>query len=226
VPGTDARGAAWAARVTARLRETGVAGTLRKAVRDHLVHASDSVIVEYRRGWRDVRRPDPPPGLRLVTIRGGDALPPLCDWMAWRAPAFEAMLAESKTGVFLLDGDRAIGCAWFSLADHHDPAAGEHFRVGPREAYHYCWMLDPAGRRGNAGIVLLREVMAELDALGIERQFGVVDIANRASYLLQYRYGYRECGYRVTHYRLLGRRFVRMRRYSGTLGPVPMRDRP
>ncbi len=221
----EPRRAARAARIANRLREAGLGATLRKAVRDHLFHASDSVIVEYRRGWGEVRRLQPAAGLRLVVLRGSDPVPPLCDWMAWRAPEFERMLAESKTGIFLLDGDRAIGCAWFSLADHHDPAAGEHFRVLPGEAYHYCWMLDPAERRGNAGTTLLREVMAVLDALGIERQFGVVDIENRASYLLQYRYGYRECGRMVTHYRLLGRRFVRIRAYRGTLGPVPGRGR-
>ncbi len=110
---------------------------------------------------------------------------------------------------------------WVALSDHHDPASREYYPVAPGEAYHYCWMVDPTSRRTNVGIPLCRYVMATLAKRGIERQFGVVDRVNRASYLIQQRFGYRECGVRVKHYVVCGARFTRLSRYEGTLGPLP-----
>ncbi|HEX8446361.1 MAG TPA: GNAT family N-acetyltransferase [Sphingomonas sp.] len=209
-------------RLARRIRERGVTATLRKAWSDHVFRRSTSVIVEYHPDQRPLGPNDQTgTGLSFAELRAGDAVPPLCAWMAYRAADFAAMLTQGKIGVFALRNGVAIGCAWIALDDHHDPLSREHYAVGPKEAYHYCWMVDPAQRRTNVGISLCREVLRLLASMGIERQFGVVDVVNRASYLIQYRFGYRECGRKVLHYHLLGMRWTRYGRYQGTLGPAP-----
>ena len=84
-------------------------------------------------------------------------------------------------------------------------------------------MIDPSQRRSNLSLPLCRFVIHTLGDLGIKRNFSVVDRVNRASYLIQTRFGYRECGIKVMHYVVLGSRWTRMARYSGTLGTVTPR---
>lgn len=210
-------------RFATRLRERGIAATLRKLFADHVYRRSESVIVEYCPGWGRPARGAAIAGLSFVTVRTAAEVPPLCDWMAWRASDFRRMAQAGELGVFVLDAGVAVGCVWVSLRDHHDRRTREFYAVGPNEAYHYCWMVDPGNRRRNVALPLCREVCRVLDGMGIERQFGVVDRVNAASYKIQIYFGYREAGVRVVHYEVLGTRWTRMSRYTGTLGLIEPR---
>ncbi len=214
-----ARRAGKLARISQRLREHGVGPTLRKAFADFIFRASTSVILEYRPGDHRVgANAEIPAWLSFMVLRDGNTVPPLCEWMAHRRDAFGAMLANGKIGIFALYEGVAVGCAWIALSDHHDAESREFYRVPPGEAYHYCWMIDPSVRRRNIGLPLCRYVMKTLGDMGIQRQFGVVDRVNRASYKIQSHFGYTECGVKVMHYCILGTRWTRMGRYQGVLG--------
>ena len=209
------------ARLLARLQERGLLATLRKAFTDKVFRASTSVIVEYRAGWGVAGKGNVHPDwLTFAVVRDRADLPPLCDWMAHRLGDFVAMLDAGKLAIFALQDGVVHGCVWVSLTDHHDPVSREFYAVGPHEAYHYCWMVDPSVRRTNIGMPLCRVVMTTLADLGIQRQFGVVDRVNRASYIIQTRFGYRERGVKVMHYVIFGSRWTRTARYQGTLGTV------
>lgn len=212
------------ARVARRLRDRGVLATLCKAFADKVFRRSTSVMIEFRPDWyragQNGIRPD---WLSFAVARDAAGLPPLCGWMAWRRDDFLEMLRQGKIGFFALRHDVVVGCAWFSLTDHRDPRSREFYAVGRNEAYHYCWMIDPALRRSNVALPFGRFMLRTLVAMGIERQFGVVDRVNRTSYVLQTRFGYRECGIKVMHYVIFGSRWTRIARYQGTLGPVTSR---
>ncbi len=189
-----------------------------KAWRDHVFRHSVSVIVEYRREWGGrSTHPIPRAGQSFVTAHTPAQVPPLCPFLAHRAGDFARMTTEGKIGLFVLEQDVAVGCAWLSRADHHDREARELYRVGPGEAYHYCWLVAP-DQRARASMALARYVMAVTAEMGIARQFGVVDRVNTASYRVQMHYGYRECGQLVRHFYLLGIRWTRFGTYRGTLG--------
>lgn len=206
-----------------RLREAGLRDTLAKAFGDHVYRRSSSVVLEYRTEWGALGRAfDIPAGVAFVTVEGaGATLPRLGGWLAPRQVAFQAMLAAGKIGVFAVEHGAAVGCAWLSLTDHHDAESREHYRVAPGEAYHYCWLVDPARRRANIALPLCRAVLLELRGRGVTRQFGVIDRTNRASYLIQQRFGYRECGIEVIHLYVLRTRWTWTRRYQGVLGLLP-----
>lgn len=208
------------ARLAARVAERGWRRTAAKLAGDHVFRLSTSVILECRAEWLRVAAPG---GTHygFVLCRRGDALPPLCPWLAHRAAAFRAMLAGEKAGLFVLRDGVAVGCAWVALSDHHDPEAREFYRVAPGEAYHYCWLVDPAERPRGAGLALTRYALNEIRGWGTRRLFGVVDRANRASYRVLSHMGYRECGVKVHHLYLLRRRFTWTRAYTGTLGLYP-----
>jgi hypothetical protein len=214
-------GIASLARLGGRIRSDGVWATLAKAWRDHVFQVTHSVIVEFRPEWRAPLKDTPlPDGITCTVVEPGGTLPPLCDWLAHRRPAFKAMLQDGKTGIFVLEGGLACGCAWISFTDHRDRKAREFYRVEPGEAYHYCWLLDPARRNSKLGMIICRRALLYLGHKGIRRQFGIVDLTNVASYLIQIYFGYRECGRRVTHIYILGTQWTIQSRYTGTLGPV------
>ena len=211
-----------ASRFAARLRSQGLRATLVKAFEDHVWRRSSSVILEYRQEWGKLGRPfSTPAGLSFVTLRRGDAVPPLAEWLAPRRPAFEAMLCDGKVGILAIEQGEAVGCVWLSLSDHIDPATREHYPVAPGEAYHFCWLVDPDRRRGNVALPLCREVLRVLADGGVRRQFGVIDRVNRASYRIQQYFGYRECGIEVIHLYALHTRWTWLRRYEGELGVLP-----
>ncbi len=88
-------------RLLRRVRTAGLARTLRKAFADHIFRHSTSVVVEYRAGWGSFGRAAlHPDWLSFATVGAGDPLPPLCDWMAWRARDFAAMRDAGKLGLF------------------------------------------------------------------------------------------------------------------------------
>lgn len=206
--------------VATRLRSEGLAATARKFWRDHVFRITHSVVVEYRQGWRPVKAgSEMPANLEFVVIEGNSAVPPLCDWLAWREPAFRQMLAAGKTGLMILVEGVAVACAWISFTDHRDRKAHEFYRVPPGEAYHYCWLVDPGCRNSQIGLILCRRTMQFLAERGITRQFGIVDLTNAASYLIQIFFGYRECGTKITHYYILGTQWTRVSAYAGLLGP-------
>lgn len=208
-------------RLRARVAERGIGRTLAKAFGDHVFRATTSVMLDYRPEWKAVAPNSAlPPAVRFVTIRTPDAVPPLGSWLAARAADFSAMLAAGKIGLFVLHDERAVGCCWIALADHHDARARESYPVPPGEAYHYCLLVDPA-RRAALALPLCREALALLRGLGIRRQFCVIDRMNRPSFQIHLRFGYRECGVRVRHFHLFGRRWTRLSRYRGTLGLHP-----
>ncbi|MES2054386.1 MAG: hypothetical protein V4564_00480 [Pseudomonadota bacterium] len=213
-------------RLVRRVRELGFAATLRKLFADRIMRRSTSVIVEYQAGWSTVGDgAQSPPWLSFVIVRQGEPLPPLNDWLAWRDAGFAAMQAAGKVAIFALDDGIAIGCVWLALADHHDPVAREHYPVREREAYHYCWLVDPADRRRNVALPMCRYMLNNFANLGVDRSFGVVDRVNRPSYLIQLRMGFRERGVKVVHYHLFGWRWTAMSRYDGVLGTVNSKDR-
>ncbi len=207
-------------KLATRLRKQGLGGTLAKFWRDHIFRITQSVIVEYREGWRKVTAVRSlPDGLSMVIVEGNDPIPPLCDWLAWRRTGFESMLAQGKTGLLMLLDDKVVGCVWLSFSDHRDAKAHEFYAVPPGEAYHYCWLVDPDCRNSQIGLILCRQTMSYLASRGITRQFGIVDLTNDASYLIQIFFGYRECGTKVTHYYILGTQWTRISAYTGLLGP-------
>ncbi|MEH3048573.1 GNAT family N-acetyltransferase [Sphingomonas adhaesiva] len=212
----DARATRWRRRVAA----IGWRGVLRKAFGDHVYRRSDSVVLECRREWSRHAPPRASGDLTFLTLAAGDAIPPLCAWLAHRRADFSAMHATGKLGLFVLRAGVAVGCAWIAFEDHHDPAAREHYRVAPGEAYHYCWLVDPVERTRGTTLAFARHVLAVLAARGVTRQFGVVDRTNRASYRVLQHFGYRECGIRVRHIYLLHRRWTRVAQYDGTLGLI------
>ena len=214
-PGTPARPAL--TRLTARLSERGLRATLAKVVGDHVFRLSTSVILECRAEWLRAARPATD-RYAYAAVDQDAPIPPLCPWLAHRAAAFATMRDEGKLGFFILRDRVAVGCAWLSLTDHHDPEAREFYPVAPGEAYHYCWLVDPAERARGAGLALARYALTQSRARGITRLFGVVDRANRASYRVLQHMGYRECGVKVHHLYLLHRRFTWTRGYAGILG--------
>lgn len=212
------------ARLHDRVRTRGVGGTLAKLWRDRVFRRSTSVVVEYRPEWRSVAENRfSPDWLSFVTVGVGDPLPPLGEWLGRRRAGFEAMLDAGKVAVFAVVDGVAVACVWLSFDDHHDPVSREHYPVAPGEVYHYCWLVDPECRRRNVTHPLSRHVLNMLAARGIVRQFGVVDRENRASYVIQTRFGYRECGIKVMHYVVFGSRWTRILRYDGVLGPARAR---
>lgn len=193
---------------------------MRKAWGDHVYRSSESVILECRREWV---RAGVGTGqeLSFATVMDAAALPPLCSWLAPRARAFADMCRAGKVGLFVLRDGVAVGCAWLALSDHRDRGSREFYRVRPGEAYHYCWLVEPAERPRGGALALSRYVLRAMADLGIERQFGVIDRDNRASYQIQRHFGYRECGIRVRHFHLFHQRWTWLSRYSGTLGLHP-----
>lgn len=169
---------------------------------------------------QDVRagRVNPSDGITFCIVRRGESLPPLCPWLAPRADDFAAMLASDKIGLFVLRNEAAVGCAWASLSDHHDPRVREHYAVAPGEAYQYCWLLDPVERPRGTAMVFVRWSLGMMRALGIGRQFMVVDRENHASYRVMQHFGYRECGRLVRHRHLFRLRWTSVHPYDGTLG--------
>ncbi|WP_294356991.1 GNAT family N-acetyltransferase [uncultured Sphingomonas sp.] len=157
-------------------------------------------------------------GLTFVTVRNADALPSPGAWLAPRVPAFADMCRAGKLGLFVLRDGRAVGCAWLALSDHSDARSREFYVVAPGEAYHYCWLVEPAERSRGTALHLCRYVLRTLGELSIERQFGIIDRDNRASYQVQRHFGYRECGVRVRHFHLFHQRWTRVSHYEGTLG--------
>ncbi|HQS95808.1 hypothetical protein [Novosphingobium sp. 17-62-19] len=207
-------------RLSARIADRGLKSTLAKVWQDHVFRITHSVMVEFRAEWQGVlgdgKLPD---GVDCLRVVGDDPLPVLCDWLAHRAPAFRQMLRDGKHALFITRDGIACGCVWISLTSHQDRKAHEFYRVMPGEAYHYCWLLDPDQRNSRLGMLLCRYTMHYLCDLGIRRQFGIVDLTNAASYLVQYYFGYRECGQKVTHIYVLGTQWTITSRYSGNLGP-------
>lgn len=207
-------------RLSARFADQGVKATLAKMWKDHFFRITHSVMVEFRSEWQgnlgDGKLPD---GVDCVHVAADAPLPVLCDWLAHRAPAFRQMLCDGKQALFITRDSVAYGCVWISLTSHRDRKAHEFYRVMPGEAYHYCWLLDPDHRNSRLGMLLCRHTMHHLRGLGIRRQFGIVDLTNAASYLVQYYFGYRECGQKVTHLYVLGTQWTITSQYSGNLGP-------
>lgn len=190
---------------------------LRKAWGDHVYRSSESVMLECRREW--VRAgTGVSDGLTFVTVRNADALPSPGTWLAPRLPAFADMCRAGKLGLFVLRDGRAVGCAWLALSNHSDARSREFYPVGPNEAYHYCWLVEPAERNRGTALHLCRYVLRTLGELGIERQFGIIDRDNRASYQVQRHFGYSECGVRIRHFHLFHQRWTQVSRYEGTLG--------
>jgi RimJ/RimL family protein N-acetyltransferase len=207
-------------RFRSRLADQGVGPTLVKLWKDHVFRITQSVVVEFRAEWQaPLGEGVLPAGVEFVSLVGDDPLPPLCDWLAHRAPAFRQMLRDGKRALFITRDGVAYGCVWLSLISHHDAKAHESYEVLPGEAYHYCWLLDPDQRNSKLSMVLCRQTMRHLHGLGIRRQFGIVDLTNAASYLVQYYFGYRECGQKVTHLYILGTQWTIKSRYEGNLGP-------
>lgn len=205
------------ARLRARVTERGWRAAAAKIAGDHLFRLSTSVILECRAEWLRVAAPTQQ-RYRYLRCAADDTLPPLGPWLHHRERDFRAMLRDGKVGLFLLLDGVAVGCAWLALSDHRDAAAREFYRVAPGEAYHYCWLVDPAERTRGGGLALARYALTEIRAMGIRRIFGVVDRANNASYRVLTHMGYRECGVSVHHLYLLHRRFTWTRRYRGELG--------
>lgn len=207
-------------RWTDRVRTRGVGATLAKAFADHVYRRSSSVIMEYRREWGGGVGRDfvPADGLEYRIVDPGGTVPPLGDWLARRRDDFDRMLAAGKVGIFVSDQDGAFGCLWLSFTDHRDPESREFYRVAPGEVYHYCWLLDPARRRSNAALNMMRLTFAELRRRGVTRQFGVIDRINRPSYQIHKRFCYREAGVEVIHLYLFHTRWTWTRAYSGELG--------
>lgn len=191
---------------------------MRKAVGDHVFRQSASVMLELRDTGAPLGAVRLDPGVRLLLLRCGDILPPLCPFLAHRRRDFEAMLADGKLGFLVLRDGTAVGCAWASLSDHHDRKAREHYPVAAGEAYHYCWLLDPAERSRGTALPFARWMLSTLHGMGIRRTFAVVDRSNRASYRILERFGYRECGMLVRHLYLLHTRWTHLSRYRGSLG--------
>lgn len=207
-------------RLSARIADRGLKATLVKVWQDHVFRITHSVMVEFRAEWQGVLGDGTlPDGVDCVRVVGDDPLPVLCDWLAHRAPAFRQMLRDGKHALFITRDGIACGCVWISLTSHRDRKAHEFYRVMPGEAYHYCWLLDPDQRNSRLGMLLCRYTMHYLRDLGIRRQFGIVDLTNAPSYLVQYYFGYRECGQKVTHIYVLGTQWTITSRYSGNLGP-------
>lgn|GEM_PF-6250894 len=207
-------------RMRARIANQGLKATLAKVWKDHIFRITHSVMVEFRSEWQGaVGEGALPPGVTCVRIAKGQQLPELCEWLAHRQPAFEQMLDDGKQALFIARDGIAYGCVWISLTSHRDRKAHEFYRVLPGEAYHYCWLLDPDHRNSRLGMLLCRQTIHHLRDLGIRRQFGIVDLTNAASYLVQYYFGYRECGQKVTHLYVLGTQWTVTSAYSGTLGP-------
>lgn len=203
-----------------RVSDQGVLPSLAKLRKDHIFRITHSVILEFRAEWqKPLGLGNLPDGVGFVILPSDEPLPALSDWLAPRKAAFEAMLADGKNAVFITEGGIAYGCAWISLTPHRDRKAHEFYDVLPGEAYHYCWLLDPAKRNSKLGMLLCRKTMRYLRRIGITRQFGIVDLTNKASYLIQYYFGYREMGQKVTHIYVLGSQWTRLSRYSGNLGP-------
>ena len=190
---------------------------LRKWWGDHVYRSSESVMVECRPEWMRAGAGDHP-GLTFATAEAGDDIPSLGPWLARRRAAFERMRDAGKLGVFVLRDGVAVGCAWLAFSDHRDRQSREFYRVRPGEAYHYCWLVAPEERARGTTLALCRRLVQLLAARGITRQFGIVDRDNRASYLVQRHFGYRECGVRVRHFHLLHQRWTRVSAYEGTLG--------
>ncbi|MBB5710982.1 GNAT family N-acetyltransferase [Sphingomonas xinjiangensis] len=206
------------ARLRRRAAQQGVRRTLAKLWGDHVFRHSESVILECNPELLRAGDPRAAEGIEFLTLRRGDAVPPLCPWLAHRRGDFDAMLADGKLGLFVLRDGVAVGCVWVSIEDHHDPKAREHYRVAPGEAYHYSLLVEPEERRRGTSMAFSRYFVSSLRSLGIQRQFGVVDRANRASYQVLSHFGYRECGVRVRHFYLLHTRWTRVSSYAGTLG--------
>jgi len=211
-----------------RMADQGVQASLIKLWNDHIFRLTHSVVVEFRAEWQgppgDGKLPE---GIDYMCLAEGDSLPPLCDWLVHRAPAFRQMLRDGKLALFITRDGIAYGCVWVSLTSHRDRKAHEFYEVRPGEAYHYCWLLDPDQRNSRLGMLLCRQTMHHLRKTGIHRQFGIVDLTNAASYLVQYYFGYRECGQKVTHLYILGTQWTFLSRYSGNLGPQrPSRSAP
>ena len=207
-------------RLVARAREHGFRAFARKVFEDHVYRRSSSVIMEYRHEWGGgaARTFTPDPATTFTMVEPGDAVPPLAPFLAHRRADFERMLAESKVGMFVADAGGAFGCVWLAYSDHRDAASREFYRVGPGEAYHYCWLLDPDRRRSSAALDMMRFMFAVARERGLTRQFGVIDRVNRPSYQIHKRLSYREAGVEVIHLYVLHTRWTFMRRYDGTLG--------
>lgn len=210
-------------RLVDRARARGLKATAAKVFQDHVYRRSSSVIMEYRHEWGG--GPGlvftPPRDMTFTMVEPGDPVPPLGPFLAWRRADFEGMLAAGKVGMFIADEVGAFGCVWLSYSDHRDAASREFYRVAPTEAYHYCWLLDPARRRSTAALDTMRFMFAVARKRGIVRQFGVIDRINRPSYQIHKRFGYREAGIEVIHLYLLRTRWTFTRPYRGTLGLYP-----
>jgi RimJ/RimL family protein N-acetyltransferase len=205
-------------RLRSRLAREGALPTVRKVFADHVFRHSASVVLELRDTTAPLAPVRPDPDMRLVVLGRGDAVPPLCPFLARRRADFEAMLAGAKLGFFVLRHNVAVGCAWVALSDHHDSRTREHYVVAVGEAYHFSWLLDPAERRRGTALLFARWMVGTLREMGIHRSFAVVDRNNRASYRVLQRFGYRECGTLVRHFNILHSCWTKVSKYHGTLG--------
>ena len=207
-------------RLARRTRERGLRATAKKFFEDHLYRRSSSVIMEYRTEWGgNIGRPfTPDDGFSYQVVEPGQPVPALGAWLERRRDDFEAMLADGKVGSFVSDADGAFACLWLSFEDHRDRASREFYRVGPREVYHYCWLLDPDRRKSNVALNMFRYTLAYAIGRGAERLFGVIDRVNRPSYQIHKRFKYREAGTEVIHLYLLRTRWTLTRPYTGELG--------
>lgn len=205
-------------RLRSRLAHEGALPTIRKAFGDHVFRHSASVVLELRNTAARLAPVRPDPDMRLVVLRRGDPVPPLCPFLAHRRADFDAMLRDAKLGFFALRDDLAVGCAWVALSDHHDRRTREHYAVASGEAYHFSWLLDPAERRRGTALLFARWMIETLREMGIRRSFAVVDRNNRASYRVLQRFGYRECGTLVRHFNIMHTCWTRVSTYRGTLG--------
>jgi RimJ/RimL family protein N-acetyltransferase len=205
-------------RLWSRLAREGALPTARKAFGDHMFRQSASVVLELRDATAPLAPVRTDPDMRLLVLRCGDAVPPLCPFLAHRRADFAAMLRDAKLGFFALRNDVAVGCAWVALSDHRDSRTREHYAVAVGEAYHFSWLLDPAERRRGTALVFARWMVGTLREMGIHRSFAVVDRNNRASYRVLQRFGYRECGTLVRHFNIMHTCWTKVSTYRGTLG--------
>ena len=207
-------------RIVTRAREQGLRATAVKVFEDHLYRRSSSVVMEYRREWGGNVGRDfiPADDFTYQVVEPGQPVPTLGAWLRRRRADFERMLAEGKVGSFVSDADGAFACLWLSFDDHRDPTSREFYRVGPREVYHYCWLLDPDRRRSNVALNMFRFTLAYAVRRGTDRMFGVIDRVNRPSYQIHKRFKYREAGIEVIHLYLLRTRWTFTRAYRGELG--------
>jgi GNAT superfamily N-acetyltransferase len=103
---------------------------------------------------------------------------------------FKERLRQGKAWLYVYEGGRFVGSAWYTFKDEHETVTGIMHSLNKNEAYVYNTYIVPEFRKLGIHTFLLNEQLRRVRKEGTVRVFGIISSENIASRKSFYKAGY------------------------------------